>query len=137
MKQLTILCFLTLFPLLSGCSDSGYLASKAEDLGNSIDYLMGSMHSLEKQESLSSSDQRKIVKDIDQVHRSISSFKDVNAPWILKKTKKYANEKLTTKDKKLVKIREKAERGEATIKDVRKVIDEMEDDFDLKLFNKK
>ncbi|WP_141433802.1 hypothetical protein [Bacillus sp. 03113] len=136
MKKIIILSIISVFFLLmSGCSDQPSIAAKAEKLGKSIDHFIEYIDTLKVQDAISPKEQEKMVTEIDRVHRSIETFNEAKVPGIMKKAKKHIRKKLIEKDKILLEVKEKAEKGEATIEDVKELKKELSDDINIKLFN--
>lgn len=142
MKKLFSTLTLSIGIFLSGCSISvddvesvsNKIEDKANELGSTVDDAIAEMDRLADKNKLSSKDQSLIVDQIKEVSAAMDEFKDFKTP-VMKKAKKFLDEKLAERQDILADIQKKAEEGEATIKDVKKIRDTLQNDLEIKIFN--
>jgi outer membrane murein-binding lipoprotein Lpp len=135
-KQVLVFASILLIILLSGCTLKTDIASKAEDLSYSLERFNEEITALEKKQQLNEKDQDLIISEINNFHDTFAKFKKEEPPFFLKKIKKITVKKLNKKDKILLKIKQKAEKGKATINDIKIIKKEIKDDVNINLFNK-
>jgi hypothetical protein len=142
MKKIIFL-FMALFGfLLAGCSvDMDGVSKKAEDFGEKADELGVSfektadlMDKLEEKETLSSKDQERVVKRIEDLTEGIDEFKKEDAPFLAKTAKKVAMKKLNEKKVLLKDVKEKASNRTAEPEDLTILKESLSENIEINLF---
>jgi hypothetical protein len=144
MKKMIIFAMLITAFLVSGCSveietsssKSEKFASNAEVLGDTFDNTKDILEPLKGKQILSTEDQKLITQQIDELKKVLDDFKAEEAPFLAEMAKKITLKQLNEKEKILLSIQEKAEKGNAKVKDVEEVIEAISADFEISLFGK-
>lgn len=147
MKKLMIIPFVLFVFVLSGCAISidtdfepdlskvDQFATVAEEMGNAFSEAASTFKELAEKQSLSSSDQKTIELQIEQLREAINQFKSTEAPFLAKTAKKAVAKKLNEREKKLIKIQEKAKNGEAEKDDLEILIDLVADEIEINFWD--
>jgi hypothetical protein len=140
MKKFGILAAFTVM-LLSGCSvdiDTGTskvegFANVAEELGDTITNAKSELGPLQEKKVLTAKDQQAVVDHINRVTDVIHDFKEEESTFLAIMVKKAAGKELNNKEEVLLTIKEKAEKNEATEEDIKKMIETLSSDYEIKL----
>ena len=143
MKKLIFIPLVLFVFVLSGCSVSldpdtsklDQFVEVAEEMDDVFSEAVSTFSELMEKDTLSADDQKTIVIEIDQLREAIDEFKSTNAPFLVKTSKKVASKALNKREEKLIKIQEKAKKGEADKEDLDELIDLLSDDINIKLFD--
>ena len=144
MKKLMMIPFVLLVFLLSGCSISldpdlskvDEFTAVAEEMEVAFTEAKSTFIELNEKPSLSSSDQKTIELQIEQLREAIGDFKSTEAPFLVKTAKKKVAKVLNKKEKELITIQEKAKNGKAEKEDLELMIKLVSDDIEIKFGNK-
>ena len=147
MKNLMIIPFVLFVFVLSGCAISidtdfdpdlskvDQFATVAEEMGDAFSEATSTFKELAKKQSLSSSDQKTIELQIEQLREAIDQFKSTEAPFLVKTAKKAVAKKLNEREKTLIKIQEKAKNGEADKEDLELMIELISDEIEIRFWD--
>lgn len=141
MKKYWILSLLIVF-LMTGCSveietstsKSEEFSSIADELSSTFADVTDKMGQLPDKTELTSENQKLIVQQVNNLLKQIKKFKEAEAPFMAKKLKEMALKELNKKEEILIDIKEKAEKGTATVEDIENIIKTISDDFEINLF---
>lgn len=146
MKNIMMFMLVMAAILLTGCSvgfdfnssstKAEQFAEKADEFGDQVEFSRAALEKMEKKESLSSKDQKRLEKEMENLTAAIESFKDEEAPFLAKTAKKVAVKKLNEMEEVLSAIQEKAKEGTADREDIQTGIETLKDDLEFNLFGK-
>jgi hypothetical protein len=140
MKKIGML--LLVLALLGGCSvQIDTSTSKTDEFTSSVDGLSETLLLAKKKfmpfegkQSFTKEEQAQIMETVEIVTDEMAEFKKEEAPLLGKMVKKVVMKQLIQKEKILLDIKEKAETGTITDKDISTLISTVSDDFEIKLF---
>jgi hypothetical protein len=79
-------------------------------------------------------EQQHIVSVIQSMHEAIQDFKKEKAPSPISKVKQAVDKELDKKDALLMEVQKKAQKGEASVEDLKEIKKEFSGDFNFSLF---
>ena len=139
MKNFLIIAIISI-NLLTGCSieidthASDGFANAAEELGNTFSNVKTKLESLQKKQYLTTDEQKAIVQQVNTLTNVINHFKEEGVSFLGNMPMSIAVNELDKKEEILLSIKEKAEKGKATVDDVKKLIKTISDDYEFNLF---
>lgn len=143
MKKWMIVSLVVFVFLLSGCSVSvdtevskaDQFTAVAEDIEATFLEAQSMFIELSKKQKLSSSDQKSVYLQIEQLREGIKTFKSTEAPFLAKTAKKTVAKELNKIEKTLIKIQEKAKNGEVEKEDLELMIELISTDIEINFFD--
>jgi hypothetical protein len=142
MKKLVVLTMAIGVYMLTGCSveiDSSTskteeFAMEAENLTDEFINAKLMLEPLKDKDALTEKDQQKVAERLQKLKEKIENFREREGSFLENIAKKATNKILDKKEKVLVKMLEKAEKSQLETEDINRLIKELSDDIEIKLF---